>query len=79
MSTFPDQISALIPCTRLYPNNQRMIDNLGTLVRIRRTEIERARRIAQTKDRKASIFNIRVLVKNPPDKPKKEMTQDGCR
>ena len=77
MSTFPDQTSALIPCTRLYPNSQRMIDNLGTLVRIRCAEMKTARQTAQTKDRKASIMI--VLVENLPEKPKQEMAQDECR
>ena len=58
MSTFPDQIIALIPCTILYPNSQRIIDNLGTLVRMRCAEIKAARKKAQTKDRKASMVLV---------------------
>jgi hypothetical protein len=72
MSTFPDQTSALIPCTRLYPNNQRMIDNLGTLVRIRCAETKTARKTAQTKDRKASMVPVK---KKSSEKPEKEMAQ----
>jgi hypothetical protein len=53
-----------------------MIDNLGTLVRIRCTGIKTARQTAQTKDRKASIFNIGVPAKKPLEKPKKGMTQE---
>lgn len=64
MSTFPDQTSALIPCTRLYPNSQRMIDNLGILVRIRRTETKTARQAAQKKDKKASMVPVETPLKN---------------
>lgn len=54
MSTFPDQTSVLTPCTRLYPNRKRTIASLGTLVRMRRTGINTARKAAQMKDGTAS-------------------------
>ena len=72
MSTFPDQTNPLIPCTILYPNSQRIIDNLGTLARIRCAEIKTARQAAQTKDKKASM----MPVKKPPEK---RMALDECR
>jgi hypothetical protein len=42
-----------------------MIDNLGTLVRIRCAEIKTARQTAQTKDEKASMVPVRNLSKKP--------------
>ena len=61
ISTFPNQMSALIPCTRLYPNSQRIIANLGTLVRMRWTDIQTARKAAQIKDRMARLTAMVVI------------------
>ena len=78
MFTFPDQTSALIPCTRLYPINQRMIDNLGTLARIRCADIKTARRTAQTKDKKASMVLVKIkTLKNQRKRQVVDITQKG--